>query len=184
MYITKAEVKAFLGETTTENDTLFDSLIARVEALVETDKCERHLGSSVFTEYYDGDGTEKLMLNEYPVLTVTSVHDDAERVYGADTLIDIDDIVNYSEEGILLYDGGTFTVGRKNIKVVYEAGIDPIPDDLKHALILYVAAEFIMSKTEINAFKSSGDGSGESEDKPTKLKKEADKIFQRYKRIR
>lgn len=184
MYITKAEVKSFIGETTTDNDDFIDELISRVEALVETDKCERHLGSSVFTQYYDGDGTNKLLLDEYPIISVTSVHDDDDRVYGADTLIDADDIVSYEEDGVLLYDNGTFSVGNKNIKVVYQAGIDPIPNDLKHALIQYVAAQFIIAKTEVNAFRSSGDGSGESEDKPTKLMKEADKIFQKYRRIR
>jgi len=184
MYITKTEVKAFIGETNTDNDDLIDELIARVEALVENDKCERHLGSSVFTEFYDGDGSEKLLLDNYPIISVTSVHDDDDRVYGVDTLIDADDIVSYDEEGILLYDNGTFTVGHKNIKVVYQAGLDPIPNDLKHALIQYVAAQFIIAKTEVNAFRPTGDGSGESEDKPTKLMKEADKVFQKYRRIR
>lgn len=184
MYITVQEVKDFLGETNTDHDTLFQSLINRVEAMVEADKLQKNIGSSTFTAYFDGDGSNKVLLEEYPIISVTSVHDDTDRVFGADTLIDSDDIVVYPDEGMLVYDGGTFTIGNSNIKVVYQAGHDPVPDDLKHALILYVAAEFLIAKTEINVIRPMGEGSGEVEDKPARLKKEADLIFKLYKKIR
>lgn len=182
MYITKAEVKSYLNITDTNTDSLIDTLIAQVEAVVEADKCQRTFGSSVFTEYIDGDGTDTIMVKNYPIIELTSIHDDLDREYGAASLLDNDNMAVYDEYGKIVYVNGIFMQGNKNVKVVYRGGYATIPSDLKLALIKTVAAELIGGRSQVNAIKSDGEGV-DIDDRPKRLKKEADEIFKLYRRI-
>ena len=74
--------------------------------------------------------------------SVTSVHDDLDREYTDDDLVDADDYTFYPEHGILELDAGVFQDGTRNVKIVYIAGYSTIPDDLAHAAIVWTAASF------------------------------------------
>jgi len=171
-------VREFLKipDSITTDDTLLLHLITRVSKEIEK-FCERTFAQANSTEYYDGDGTDTLLIDNYPINSITSLYDDTDRTYGSDTLIDSDDYVFYSEEGKIVLDGGTFSIGLKNIKIVYNAGYSTIPEDLEQACIKKVAAEYLESQKGIVATK------GESND-ISKWREEADKVIERYKRIR
>lgn len=101
----------------------------------------RKLKSRDLTEYYNGDGTNVLLMNNYPVTAITHVYDDLDRDYESDTEIDSDDLV-YMPDGLackIVYDGGVFSKGIKNIKVEYTAGYETIPWDLYQACCELVA---------------------------------------------
>jgi len=97
----------------------------------------RLLLERALTEYYSGDGSNVLFTNQYPITTITAVYDDLDRAYGSDTEIDSGDLV-YMPETLaykIIYDGGTFTKGIKNLKVEYTAGYSTIPYDLHQACV-------------------------------------------------
>jgi hypothetical protein len=114
-------------------------------------KFERILGvalvTTTSTEYYDGDGTNVLVLAHHmpwadstpsPV-TLTSVTviatDDTETAF---TVAELADIVKYPDR--LVRRSGTFTSGHRNIKVIYSHGYVNCPDDIKQAALQVIVS--------------------------------------------
>jgi len=172
------KVKEFLRITDNNDDTLLTNLISRVEKEVK-EYCQRDFEATDYTEYYDGDGTDTLLVDNYPINSVSELYDDPDRDFGADTLIDPSDYVIYSEEGKVVLDGSVFSKGKKNIKIVYNAGYTTIPADLEQAVIKLVAAEYLLGQGSVNVVEGEG-----QQIRPQKLREEAYKILDRYRRIR
>jgi hypothetical protein len=124
---------------------------------------KRQLLSRAHTDYYNGGGISMIMLNNYPCTTLTSVYDDLDRVYGADTLIAADDLVVMPNDLLytVVYDGGTFMNGVKNVKVTYTAGYSTIPYDLEQACLGIVGIYFHHTDEKMLSVQSRslGDGS-------------------------
>ena len=92
------------------------------------------LVSTSRTEYYDGDGSDTLLLRAYPISTVASVYVDTERSYASTDLLDSGDYVYYSMDGTIKTDGSLLASGNKSIKVTYTGGYSTIPYDLQLAI--------------------------------------------------
>jgi hypothetical protein len=176
---TKTLVKAMLGITTTADDDLLDQIIATESDLIKFE-CDRDFVATDYTEYYSGEyGQRKLLLNNYPINSITSIHDDIDWVYGTDTLIDDDEYAIDSEGGIVALDGLTFMGGLNNIKVVYNAGYTTIPSGLELACRYRVVAEYLEGKGGVNVFENQ-----EIVYRPKYLKEQAEKILEQFKRVR
>jgi len=127
-------VKAHLKITATDLDDEIDTKINEASRLLQS-FIGHSLKTDTYTEYFDGDCTNTLLVSNYPVQSVTSIHDDTARVFGDDKLIDSGDYVFDSNENenvgtIRLFKGhGIFYRGVQNIKVVYVAGFDEVPED-------------------------------------------------------
>lgn len=95
-----------------------------------------------FTEEYDGSGSSKMFLRNYPVLSISSV-----KVNGADAEISS----GYGIPGIAIIEKGRgigfvsgsgigyFPEGIQNVQVVYRAGYYGVPEDLEAAVVEAVA---------------------------------------------
>ena len=101
---TLAKVKEYLQITDTDDDTFLTSLISNSSILIKS-YCKRDFTSTSYTEYHNGNGTTELVLNNYPVISITSVHDDMGRDYDSTTLLDSADYVYHEKEGILNWTG-------------------------------------------------------------------------------
>jgi len=181
---TLANVKAWIKEPGTGLDALISDLISRVSKQIKV-YCERDILSTTYTEYYNGRGTNSLMLNQYPVTAITSINDDLDRNFTSETLIDSDDIIfnsgtDKAKAGIVYLDGLNFSCGRNNIKVVYVAGYATIPADLEQACIRMVIAE-MRDGAEGQMIRLSGTG---EEFLPINLRREAEKVLNRYRKVR
>lgn len=112
------------------------------------------LNETEYTEYYDGDGTDSFLLDNYPVTEIASIHDDVTRAFDSTTLIAATDYVFYASTGkvrkIQATSGQYITIGLvpsplawqsgvQNIKVVYTAGYSDVPYDAQRAVILIAA---------------------------------------------
>ncbi|MCK9324719.1 MAG: hypothetical protein M0P69_04405 [Bacteroidales bacterium] len=177
---TYANVKEALGgDDSIDNDEdMIDNLIARVSDEVE-DYCRRSFHAADYTEYYDGDNTDVLLMRNYPVNSVTSIHDDTDRVFGSDTAIDSGDIIieaTHKDKDRIRLDDDFFSKGVQNIKVVYNAGYSTIPTDLERAAINKVMADYLEYKSGINKM------SGDLVTRIDKLREQADKTIERYRR--
>jgi len=125
-----ANVKVYLGISGSDDDTLIGQLIGRATDAIQA-FCHRTFGSTTYTEYHDGRGESKIVLEHRPIISVASVYDDLDRQFGPETLIDSDDYVIREDEGIIewLASNSTFPStaayfydGQLNVKVTYTAG--------------------------------------------------------------
>jgi hypothetical protein len=133
--ITASEARQYIpGITGTAQDTDIDKLIARAGAAIAAflgfptvDGAEDPtVEQATYTEFYDGSPTETLTLGIFPVISVTSVHDDPDRVYGADTLVATNDYEIDKRAGKLILTPTAalngWTRRRRAQKVVFVAG--------------------------------------------------------------
>ena len=128
---TVAKVKEYLGVTATSEDALISRLVDWATDLIHS-YCGRIFSEAAYDEYYDGDGTEGLLVNQYPISAVSSVE-----VNG--TSRDASSYALYGQLGLLRLKSAAFPRGKKNVRVQYTAGYATIPNDLEQAAIELVA---------------------------------------------
>jgi len=179
---TRANVKEFIdGKTDTNDDALIDNLIVRMSKEIKT-FCRWEIVDDDRTEYYDGDGTDTLLLDQLEVNSIASLYDDSDRAFGSSTEITSSDYIftassKMAKQGILKLDGLNFTEGVQNIKITYNAGYATIPPDVEEACILLVFAELMGAKQSVDVQVEG------QEDSPTKSRKRAYKLLGPYKRF-
>ena len=185
MLISVQDVKEFLGIIPTTDDHAIMPLCQVAQN--QADKyCDRTLEGSTFVEFHDGNGMDIIDLRSYPIKSVTSIYDDWDRVYGADTLIASSDYTVNNDWGYITLIGFTTIKAVNNIKVTYLGGYNGIgeddftalPYDLKQALVYLASAMYIESKAGVNVFEGQG-----IVYRPTYLKTEAEKILEKYRRV-
>ncbi len=84
----------------------------------------RKLRARQFTEYQRGQYTKRIYTRQYPIISVTSVHDDVDRDFNSTSLIATSDYFMDPETGMIELINGYFQRGVGNIKIVYTAGYD------------------------------------------------------------
>lgn len=144
--ITAAQFREHYPQLTgTAEDATLDKFIARADALMATwcgfpanDAGGTTLASATYTQYYDGPtrrDAKVLCLCVSPLVSVTSVHVDADRAYGASTLLtegtDFD--TDLPRGALALLPDSTTTrwpVAWRATKVVFVGGYATTPDDL------------------------------------------------------
>ena len=108
------------------------------------------------TEYYDGDGTRELFLDNFPILSTAAEIElwiDHDRQYEDSDKIEASAIIVYSKYGKITLDDDAFDKGPQSIKIVYTAGhgaaADPtnVKADIKLAIKLICASIW---KTKVN----------------------------------
>ena len=163
---TLADLKTYLGITDSSEDDLLNLLIADADAAI-LGYLDRSIEQATLTEYYSGDGTTNLLLQQRPVTAITSVHVDSGAYAGqasgafasttewtaGEDFYAQSVVENESNPGniIAIKGPGTFTAdgdrqtggewprGTGNIKVVYTAGYSTVPGDLAAACRILVA---------------------------------------------
>lgn len=141
--ITLSDLQEFLGIDGFGNASLLERAINRATALFE-DATARKLSARDYSydstsEDYDpdnaalnGTGTSELALPQYPVNSLTTLRidelsiDERASVYDTGWVLD-------KKNGIVTAQGYIFTLGNKNIELVYNAGFSTIPSDLAEA---------------------------------------------------
>lgn len=146
--VSLADFKAFVKVPTAETsmDALLEGFINSVSQRIET-YCRRKFRQLTHTEHHDGGRVNLVLLRQWPVNTVTSLHCSSERVWDSTSLIAATNyqiVKDEQGEGIAIerFDG-TFPNGQKNIQVVYIAGysaLSDVPADLQ--LAAKIAAAF------------------------------------------
>lgn len=175
--ITKQDVKLFLNISTGADDALLDKLIACAEADAVMQVGASISTVSTYTEFFDGDGEAGTVLLKYgPVTAILALFDDISRAFAADTEIS-SSLYSVTADGLLRLDPGIyFTKGFQNVKVQYQAGYAAIPEDFKKAIIFLVMADYLSTKTRINAVADDEIGG-----KIKALRAQAKEILDRYK---
>lgn len=132
-----ADVKAFLGITTSANDAVLSKLITNVSAAIES-FCNRTFASASYTENRNGLGGNRLFLANGPVSAVASVAVDGQAIPAA---VGTGDGFLFDETTVYLR-GYCFNRGVQNVAVSYTAGFAAVPADVAQACIELVASHF------------------------------------------
>lgn len=135
--ITKAEYKAYMGLTSTNEDTKIDILIPKVSSLVK-EYCKRSFLDYVNegkVEFFDG-GTSIFVPSEGPLLAVTSLEYSTN--YGVtytDLVENTDYVVLISKSIIIPVGTMEFPYYPNGYKLTYNSGYEVLPESLKLAII-------------------------------------------------
>lgn len=139
-----AELKSFLFGSGATQDTALESAINRASDLIQS-----HLGrrlvtpASDYVEYHTlRQASADLYLMDWPIKTITSVHEDSSRVYGASSLLTVDtDYIVSKPRGKLIRVSGSATqswlTGFRAIKVTWspEYAVADLPAHFKDAAL-------------------------------------------------
>ncbi len=121
--ITLEEVKRYLTIGDASHDALLQDLISETSSDCQERVCDRYFLKATYTdEKYDGDGTNILLLNQYPIVSIASlvIQD------GGSALVLDTDYVKYDGRGEVRLLSGTIPVSIQKVVVTYDAGYDTI----------------------------------------------------------
>ena len=167
--VTLEEYKVYAGINSTNQDTVITALIPQVSSLVKT-ICRRTFVDYIDdakTEVFSGGSTNyKYYMQEYPVLSVSSVEYSADYGQTYTSLTEYTDYVVDLEDDSLVAlpfteDPLTTTVFTKAIngyKVSYYAGYETLPADLKIA-ILDLVTYYLKNDGSVHSPKAPGTNS-------------------------
>lgn len=132
-----------LGASDTTDDAFLTNLIARVSEFIKR-ATRRALTQTTLTEYHNGRGLETLLLRDWPVISMTSIHEsvDLPRVYDSTTLVSSSGYVVDSELGIIQRPFNPWYRAFQSIKAIYVAGYASVPLDLEQLAIDLVVAKY------------------------------------------
>lgn len=132
--ITLAEVKTYLEESSTENDTILTSLVSYVVGSI-VDHLETLTQPGDVTDHFTGMGNRTLYLSRRPVIEIYSVSVDGGVITDY-----------YSDNNGFICRAEGFPNGSK-IEVKYKAGFETWPLAIKLAALKQVAFEFQKTRT-------------------------------------
>ena len=135
------DIKEHLGITQSNTDDAYlSTLIDGISEAIEQ-YCRRKFAARRYTEYHSGDGSSGvLFVDEYPIVAVTSLHDDVDREFGSSDLIATGNYVVSGDDGMVeLYDDETrFSKGTRNIKITYTGGYNTMPYSIGLAAMIWI----------------------------------------------
>ncbi|MEW6006121.1 MAG: head-tail connector protein [Stygiobacter sp.] len=136
--ITLEEYKRYLKIQNITYDEELQNIINAVETKVEQ-FLNRNLLAQDYVEYYDGSGSELLILRNIPVNSVSKIEYYEGRINNVDIWTEWTQDNQYSrllipkeKHGIIL-EGGIFIKGIQNFRITYNAGYTTLPYDINLA---------------------------------------------------
>jgi len=197
----KARVKSYLDFTGTGEDTLIDILIELVSARV-ADYCDRTFEQESDRVEYPSGGTGLLKMKLFPITSITSIYEDAQRAFGSGTLVASTEYYSSGDaaaKGLIIRKSswrrelaGTYDnlwlAGLDIVKVTYSggyavaSGVTGVPDDLQRVIAQQVAYLF-NRRTALGINSVSGGEGSQSFTGDYEFLPEVKKGLQRYRRI-
>ena len=145
--VTLAEAKTYLKITSSNYDTTLNFLLTKAQESIEN-HINRKLDEATRYEVYNGTNKSELILDFYPITTMTLISDDIsieDREYNSTVTLN-EVIINYLS-GCLEYVDSIWVKGNRNIYIEYKTGFvnsptDTYPQDLKMVCLEYIAKKF------------------------------------------
>lgn len=155
---TPADVKRYLrmlpaqitGAVTPSSQESVDNALLQILVDAASDgfagACGRNFGRLQYTERRNGTGTYKLVLINYPVLSIDSLSLIGPRTTATTSdlrtpLVEDVDFI-FDSRGTIQLLMSCFPKGVGNVEAVYQAGFATVPSDLKHAATKWCAMRY------------------------------------------
>lgn len=144
-----SDIETYTGTTIIggDDEALYSYLISGVSAWIET-ICNRKFNLDTYDEVYDIDG-RSINLNQYPIDSITSISYGSPFRSDDRTAFATDEFTTQDDAGIVSLQFG-FKRALQWINVIYDAGYDPIPDDLNLATVEEVVGQFKLTSIDTN----------------------------------
>jgi hypothetical protein len=147
---TLADVRPYAGSTDpTKNgdDPLLQSLITGISQYWLTRTGRGSLNSvAAYSERYDGNGKDALMLRHYPIVSIVSLSIDGAALNPSTDYLQSGYAVDPATDSVVMIGGGPsgcgFGWGRLSVAVTYTAGYPGVPWDIADAVRKQVAINF------------------------------------------
>ena len=143
----------------TSQDALLERFINSASEQVER-YCGRKFALRSFVEVRDGTRSNEMLLENWPVVSVTSVHVDTSRAFGAESLL-LASEYGVQAPNILRRHDAFWPRGSMVVRVEYTAGYATIPADLEDACVMLVEHRYRM-KNDRRLGRTSSGKQGES----------------------
>ena len=147
--VTPTELKTYRGAEGSDEDARLTDAINRATFWLEGETNRKFITRGSVTEYHSTRGQSTIQLSQWPLISVTSIHEStaSPRAYDSGSLLTADtDYVMDAETGqvhrLRSSELSPWATGRRAIKVVFDYGYadtDAVPEDLK-LLALFVAS--------------------------------------------
>lgn len=138
------KVKQYLGtgaDVDTKDDTLLTRALDAAEDMIES-YCGRVFAQATRTEYYDGSGSDKLLLRQHPITlppdsgAVTPiVLEYGEALTVGEDPVAVPDVLIVKETGLLVMTAGIWIPERRYYKITYSAGYLVVPVTIEQAAV-------------------------------------------------
>ena len=135
---TLANVKTWLGVTTTTDDAVLARLISAASGFIQT-WLNRTIGLNAYSEVRNGPGGTRLVFANPPVTAVSGVTVDGVAIPAA---TGSDDAGYLFDSRILYLRGHRFGPGVQNVSISYTAGYAVVPPEIEQAAIELVALRY------------------------------------------
>ncbi len=168
---TLERAKEYLGLVGTGEDDLVSHLIDWATVFIHS-YCHRVFPLRSYDEYYDGDGTDSLLCNQFPISSVDSLEVDG---IGKDPA----SFTLYGPIGLMRLKSGVFPKGKNNIRIRFSAGYAEIPKDLEQSCIELVALKYYDRGRERLGLEKSSNSTSFVSRLPWEIKQVLD-LYRRY----
>lgn len=138
---TLANVKEYIGVTSGNDDKLLTRMITALSAYVQS-WLSRNFALQAYVETFNGLDNTRMILNNYPIVSVASVMINGVAVPAA-SLPALSGWTGYVWTSTqLALQGYTFSRGYSNVIVSYTAGFSVTPPDIEQAVIEVIALRY------------------------------------------
>ncbi len=129
------KVKDYIGAgTDTKDDTAVQRALDAAEDIIES-YCGRTFAQAAYAEFYDGTGTDKLLLNHYPIISTPTVLEFGTALSVGEDPSLYPDVLMLKETGTLVMVNGVWIAERRYYKVNYDAGFATVPQGIVQAAL-------------------------------------------------
>jgi uncharacterized phiE125 gp8 family phage protein len=138
---TVADVESFLSLTAGQDTVLLQKLITNASAFIDS-YTNRNLISTAYTEYRNGQDTDRMMTKDWPITAIASVYIDDVAVPLSTANAKSGYV--FDEKWVYLRGDYEFNRGVQNVKITYTAGYITanIPKELSQACVEIVATKY------------------------------------------
>jgi hypothetical protein len=181
---TLAAVKSVhnIPDNITTDDQKMQDLITEVSQYWLDRTIRGSLNSVVqYSERYDGKGRDTLMLRYYPIRSVVSLKINGRLIPESTGYGVAGWMISDTGDQLILVGGYEFCRGRLNVEVVYTAGFDAVPFDVKGAVTKQVAVYFKRQKTIDQASLALPEGGGQTNWRSWEIPPEVERVIGLYK---
>jgi IPT/TIG domain-containing protein len=183
---TLADVRPYAGSTDPSkngDDPLLQDLITGASQYWLTRTGRGCLNSIVqYTERYDGNGKDALMLRYYPIVAVETLSLDALSIPVSPDYLQSGYIIDPATDSLVLIGGCSFGWGRLSVAVTYMAGYPEVPYDIADAVRKQVAINFKRRSTLDQGMVNYPQTGGSTSYRSWEVPPEVERVIQNYKR--
>jgi hypothetical protein len=149
--VTASEYKEYKGITSTSQDDQLDVIIPAVSAMVKTICRQSFVDYTVTSKemIFDG-GTDKFILEESPIIAVSSVEFSDDYGQNYVTLTQYTDYVVVPAQSAIKSISPSFNYALNGYRVTYTAGYETLPIDLKLA-VFDLITYYLKNESQVNS---------------------------------